>query len=236
MRILTIDTETTGPINKPLTYDVGFKIIDLQGNTYEQESMVIYDIFVGEKEAMQSAYYADKLPQYEADLRNGTRRMVRFYTARRIVLDAMKRWNVDAVAAYNTGFDIRALNNTQRFLTNWKYRYFFPYGTKFIDIWNMACNSMFMTRSFRKAAYENEWFSTKGNVRTNAEVAYAFISGDYSFSECHTALEDVEIEATILVYCWRKTKPEQREVVGCPWRIPQKEWYYTEDRKDRGLA
>lgn len=233
---LTIDTETAGDLRKPLVYDVGFSIVDIYGNVYESASFVNYDIYVKEKELMKSAYYADKLPQYEADIKAGRRRLAKFFTIRKTVLDAMKRWDVEAVGAYNTGFDKRALNNTQRHTTDGKYRYFFPKGTKFIDIWTMACNSIFKTPSFRKMAYENEWYSPKGNVRTNAEVAYAFISGQLDFIESHTALEDVEIETAIMAYCWRKTTPEQREIVGCPWRIPQKEWYYTEDRKDRGLA
>lgn len=233
---LAIDTETAGDISKPLVYDVGFAIVDIYGNIQEKASYVNYDIYVKEKELMQSAYYAEKLPQYEEDLKAGQRKLARFYTIRKKVLDAMKRWNVEGVGAYNTGFDRRSLNNTMRFTTDGKYRYFFPKDTKFIDIWTMACHAIFTTPSYRKMAYENEWYSEKGNVRTNAEVAFAFISGQFDFIESHTALEDVEIEVAIMAHCWRKTKAEQREIIGCPWRIPQKEWYYTEDRKDRGLA
>lgn len=230
---LAIDTETTGTIGKPLVYDVGFGICDLEGNFYEKRSYVNYDIYCKERELMKSAYYADKLPQYEADLANGSRKFSNTYNIRKEILFLMEKYHVEGVLAYNTSFDRRALNNTLAHVTEGKYRYFFPRNTKFFDAWTMACSSIFSNRLYRAVAYENGWYSEKGNVRTNAEVAFAYISKDYNFTECHTALEDVEIEVMIMAYCWRKTKPEQREIIGCPWRIPQKEWYYSEYKRDR---
>ena len=70
--ILVIDTETAngfmGEDNKldlsnSLVYDIGYKVVDKKGNTYEENSFVIYDIFFN-KEMMQSAYYKQKIPQY----------------------------------------------------------------------------------------------------------------------------------------------------------------------------
>ena len=230
---LAIDTETAGTIGKPLVYDAGFGICDLDGNFYEKRSYVNYDIYCKERELMKSAYYADKLPQYETELADGSRKLSNTYNIRKEILSLMEQYHVEGVLAYNTSFDRRALNNTLAHVTSGKYRYFFPRGTKFFDAWSMACNSIFSNRLYRTLAYENGWYSEKGNVRTNAEVAFAYISGDYNFTECHTALEDVEIEVMIMSYCWRKTKPEQREIIGCPWRIPQKEWYYSEYKRDR---
>lgn len=228
---LAIDTETAGSIAKPLVYDVGFKVFDLSGKVYERFSFVNYDIYT-KKDIMNSAYYAEKLPQYEADLKAGTRKMVKFFTIRKKVIECLQQYDVEAVCAYNTAFDRRALNNTFAYLTDNKYRFFFPYGTKFIDIWNMTCSSIFQTRSFYNTAYENNWYSPTGNVRTNAEVAYSFITKRFDFVESHTALEDVDIEQEIFLYCWKKTKEEHRFIVGCPWRKPQKDWYYIEACKD----
>lgn len=229
---LIIDTETCGSIERPLVYDCGAQIRDLQGNVYESGSWVVYDIYAKERELMKTAYYAEKIPQYEKDLKAGQRKMVKLYTVRSIILNWMNKYNVEAVCAYNTGFDVRALNNTQRHVTDNKYRYFFPRDTKYIDIWNMAVSSFFQSPAYYKFAYEHDHVSDKGNVRTNAEVAYSFIMGGIDFVESHTALEDVEIEAQIFLYCWKKTKPCDREITTNPWRKPQKKWYYVEARKD----
>lgn len=229
---LILDTETCGELESPLVYDCGAQIRDLSGNVYESGSWVIYDIYVKERELMKSAYYSKKLPDYEKDLAAGRRKMVKFYTMRTIIMEWFNKYNIEAICAYNTQFDVNALNNTQSYLTDGRYKYFFPYGTKFIDIWNMASSSFFQTAAYYNYAYENNFVSGVGNVRTNAEVAYGFITGQANFEESHTALEDVEIEAEIFLYCWKKTKPCDRVITNHPWRKPQKKWYYVEARKD----
>lgn len=231
--VMMIDTETAGSVGYPLPYDVGFAVADLQGNLYEPHSFVNGDIYCGERELMKTAYYAEKLPQYEADLRDGKRKMTTFFKIRKTFYELYHDYGCLGVAAYNTGFDRRSMNNGFAHATEGRCRYFFKKDMPLLDVWTMACNSIFKTRTFRRAAYDNGWYSEKGNVRTNAEVAFAYISGQHEFTESHTALEDVMIEAEIMAYCWKRTDPEQRGIVGCPWRIPQGEWYYTEDRLDR---
>ena len=230
-KFLAIDTETAGSIGRPLVYDIGYKVFDLDGRTYEQGSLVIYDIY-SQKDLMSSAYYAEKIPQYQKDIDEKKRRLVRFRTAWDIIRKLMSKYEITKVCAYNTAFDRKALNNTLEKVMDYKYHFFFPKGTEYIDIWNMACSSIFQTRTFYQMAYENNWYSESGNVRTNAEVAYQYITHKLDFEEAHTALEDVEIEQTIMLYCWRKTKSENRGILYNPWRKPQKEWYYYEAHKD----
>ena len=229
---LGIDTETTGSIGRPLVYDAGLEVFDLSGEVYERQSLVIYDVYVGMKDLMASAYYADKLPQYEIDLKNGTRQMVKFSTLKDRVYRLIKKYDIEAVCAYNTNFDRKALDNTLRVLTNYEKRFFFPYGTKYIDIWNMACSTIFQTSKFYEMAYDNDWFSECGNVKTNAETAYKFITKKIDFEESHTALEDVDIEKEVMLTCWRKSKDVDRVIIGNPWRKPQKTWYYYEAHRD----
>ena len=40
------------------------KVVDKKGNVYKTCSFVNADIFLDEKDLMQSAYYANKIPQY----------------------------------------------------------------------------------------------------------------------------------------------------------------------------
>ena len=46
MKALIIDTETTGTIDDPICYDIGFAVIDENGTTYEKGSFVVADVFL----------------------------------------------------------------------------------------------------------------------------------------------------------------------------------------------
>lgn len=228
--LIIIDTETAGSIGKPYVYDLGFRVIDTKGNVYEEFSWVIYDVYVGMKDLMKTAYYAHKLNEYEDGLKQGKWKMVKAITAFKKIRDIMRDYNITEVVAYNTNFDHRALDNTIRATT--PYRWFFPAGTEFLDIWNMACSTLYQRKTFFDKAHANNWQSDKGNVRTNAEVGYAYIANLDEFAESHTALEDVKIEMQILLACLRaKVKAEDKLCVGNPWRKPQPKWReYKEER------
>lgn len=221
--ILAIDTETAGSIQQPLVYDFGVRVYDTKGNVYEEASWVIYETYVGQKEKMKNAYYANKLPQYEEGLKNGTWKMVKMMTAFRITRNWMEDYCITEILAYNTNFDRKALDRTLAANTN--YHFFFPKDTVFLDAWNAACSSIFQQKNYYKRALEQGWVSEKGNVRTNAEVGYAYITGRIDFEEAHTALEDVKIEMEIYLHCLRlRVKVEDRQTIYNPWRKPQPKW------------
>ena len=221
---LVLDTETANMINDPLVYDLGYIIIDKQGRVYKSASFIVSDIFVEKKELMNSCYYAEKLPMYYDDIKVGKRKVVNLYTARKTLLDDIKAFNVEAVLAYNAGFDRRALNTTQRYETKSKYRYFIPYDVPIWCIWNIACHSICNTKEYIEWCLNNGFVSARGNIKTSAEVVFAYIADNPNFCEDHTALEDAIIEAAIFAKCVKKfgiTKLEKKINCGC-WRIPQK--------------
>ena len=200
--ILVLDVETANDTMDALVYDIGWRIIDLFGHVHAEGSFVIRDIFVYERELMKVAYYGSKIPEYVSDIRAGKREMVDFLEARRRILAIMKKFNCHTVAAYNANFDRNALNTTLRFLTKSKQRYFFPYGTEFICIWNMACNSICQSGEYKTFAETNRHFSNHGkNYRATAETVYAFLTGNAEFTEEHKGLDDVKIECEIFIKC-----------------------------------
>lgn len=200
--ILVLDVETANALDDALTYDVGGVIMDIYGNIYEVFSFVVRDIFCDEREIMRSAYYAGKIPEYSADIREGRRMMVSFMYVWRYINKLMKAYDCHVVAAYNANFDRNALNVTLRYLTKSKFRYFFPRNTEFICIWNMACNSICQTSEYKTFAETNYFVSNHGkNYRATAETVYAFITGDSTFKEEHKGLDDVMIECKILLKC-----------------------------------
>ena len=219
---LVIDTETCNTVEQPLPYDIGFAICDRMGNIAEERSYVVAETFLDMKETMKSAYFAEKIPQYWEDIKNGTREIKSIYKIRKEVKDLMKKYNVKKVGAYNMGFDKRALNNVMRYATKSFCRWFFPFGTEFFCIWHLATQTLLQQKTFFKMAEKNGWFSEKGNLLTNAEVTYNYINKMSDFKESHTGLEDVRIEIEIMAHCFRQHKKMNTNINTSCWRLVQK--------------
>lgn len=219
---IVIDTETC-PLDSSMrsvvpsnmfVYDVGYAVIDKRGNVYRTRSFINADVFLGEKDLMQSAYYAKKIPQYEADLRAGVRELASMATIRKTLLADMQEYKVKEVYAHNMRFDYGALNNTQRWTTKSRYRFFFPYGTEICDTLRMARDVIACMPTYQKYCKENGYLTKRGHARMTAEIIYRFITGDDGFKESHTGLEDVMIEKDILAYCFAKHKKMRRHCFG----------------------
>ena len=203
---LMIDTETANGLDCPLVYDVGFAVIDKQGNVYENFSFVIYEVFCKMKDLMQTAYYKEKIPQYEKDLTNGKRKIATFKTVKKIIRNLCKKYNIVAIVAHNARFDYKSLTNTERYLTKSKYRYFLPYG---VPVWctlTMARQTIAQQPTYKMWCKENGFTTKNGAVRLTAEVLYRFITQDIGFIEKHTGLEDVMIEKEIFTKILRQHK------------------------------
>lgn len=195
-----------------LPYDFGFAVIDSHGKVYEKFSFVNSDIYIYEKDLMRSAYYANKLPQYEKDLAEGRRIMANTYNIRRIILEKIKEYDCKFVCAHNARFDLNACNNIQRWTTKSKYRYFFPYDIEFWDTLKMARDVLANRPTYRKFCEENGYLTKQNQCRYTAEVIYQYIMQDTDFSESHTGLEDVEIEVQILAYLVSRKKAMRKKL------------------------
>ena len=209
---LVLDVETANGLDDPLVYDIGGAIADKQGRIYETFSFVIRDIFIYERFLMETAYYANKVPDYIQDLENNNRILIDFHNARKYILALMEKYNITDVAAYNAHFDRNALNTTQRWLTKSKYRYFFPYGTNFVCIWNMACQTLCQRKTYKEFCEKNNFTSNrKGepnakNYSTSAETVYRYLILNANYEEEHKGLEDVKIETYIMKRCFSAKK------------------------------
>lgn len=203
-KIIVIDTETANTIDDPFCYDVGFAVIDKTGKVYETHSYVIADIFLDEKEIMEEAYYADKIPQYWEDIKNGKRQLRRFQTVKRIFRDVCDQYDIKIIAAHNARFDYRSTNITQRFLTSSKNRYFFPYGVEIWDTLKMAKEVFKEDEKYSAFCKENKYLTKNGQNRYTAEILYRYLTKNNDFVESHTGLEDVMIEKEIFVECVKR--------------------------------
>ena len=219
--IVVMDTETC-PLDKDFegvspqnmfVYDIGWAVVDKKGNVYETKSYINRDIFFDEKELMNSAYYANKLPQYYEDIKSGKRKVATWSTIRKDLAETLKRYNTKTICAHNMRFDYGSTNNTQRWLSKSKYRYFLPYGCEIWDTMKMALDVIAKTPTYKKFCEDNGFLTKHKTPRpqVKAEVLYRYITGNLDFVESHTGLEDVLIEKEILKYCFAKHKKMRKE-------------------------
>ena len=220
---IMLDTETANTIvcedgklemNFVLPYDLGFAVIDTKGNIYEEHSYVNEDIFCDEYTLMQSAYYADKIPDYIRDLANGKRQLKNTYEIRKILCDLIKKYDCKFISAHNARFDYRACNNIQRWTTKSKYRYFFPKDIEIWDTLKMSRDVLLKMPTYIEFCEKNG-FMTKHKTpqpQLTAEVIYRYITNDVNFVEEHKGLEDVEIEIEIFKYLMRQHKPMRKKL------------------------
>ena len=229
MNVMVIDTETANSVEQPLPYDVGYAIVDTEtGEILIERSFVVAEIFL-DKELMKESYFAEKIPSYWEEIEKGQRVIKSICNIRKTIKMDMIAYNVTKVGAYNMGFDNRATRNDIRYITGSLVKWFFPYGTEFFCIWNMACTSILSTVDFISFALENGFVSEKGNIQTSAEIAYRYLTKDTEFAESHTSLEDVKIEIAIMlavlesgleyndkIYsaCWRSVQKARKELCG----------------------
>lgn len=211
---IVLDTETC-PLDRDLeevlpsnmfAYDIGWAIVDKRGNVYRTRSYVNADIFLDEKKLMQSAYYADKVPQYWKDIKEGKRTLTSFYNIKKALLEDIAEFNVAEIYAHNMRFDYGALNNTQRWLSKSRNRYFFPYGTEICDTLKMSRDVLKTMPTYKRFCQENGFMTKNNQCRYTAEIIYKFITQNLDFEESHTGLEDVMIEKEILAYCYKQHK------------------------------
>lgn len=222
MNVLVIDTETANSVEQPLPYDVGYAIVDTStGEILVKRSFVVAEIFF-DKELMKEAYFAEKIPQYWRDIKAKKRVIKPICKIRRFIRADMEEFNVKKVGAYNMGFDNRATRNDIRFISGSMVRWFFPYGTEFFCIWNMACTSILSTEEYVNFAIKNNFISESGNIQTGAEIVYKYITQNVDFVENHTGLEDVLIEIDIMMAVLKSKMEYHDRIYSACWRAVQR--------------
>ena len=205
------DTETANGMNAPLVYNISFAIIDKRGKIYAFRSFIVREVFFGMMELMKSAYYADKIPKYLEMIDKGEIEVVSYATAKKIFREMCKEWNVKAIIAHNMRFDYLSTNTTERFLTDSRSRYFFPYGVELWDTMRMSRDTICKQKTYKKWCEENGFMTKQNKPKATAEILYRYISNNNQFIEEHMALEDILIEKEIFAHCIRQHKPMRKK-------------------------
>ena len=212
--ILVLDTECCDLAGN--VYDVGYTIADRKGTILTRKNWLVEEVFT-DPDKMMGAFYAKKLFSHYAPMLDagtiGLAPWSKIVSEMQIDVDA---FGVNVLAAYNLGFDRRVMRQTnERFGLG----PILP-AMDMLDIWQFACETKLSQVRYKEIARELGWVSAAGNIRTGAEYAYRFCSGDFGFIEDHTALSDAVIETKILADCYACKKSVPYGIVNAqPWRI-----------------
>lgn len=221
---IVLDTETAPTVayadgnahpETSRVYDLGYVVSDRKGNVVEKRSFIIAETFFNAS-LMNSAYYADKLPQYNAGIGKECK-PVSFLEAWRTFKQDIKEFGVKDVWAFNARFDETSLNATMRAFSNGFQGFFVPFKCNMRDIWDFAGSTICNTKKYVKWCFENGKTTAKGNPSTNAETVYSYLTKQTDFKERHTAADDAGIELEILLACFKR-KQKARQTCGQGWR------------------
>ena len=224
---IVLDTETVNGIreidkngketldlSQSLVYDIGWTVCDKKGHIVEKKSYIVEEIFMDYKELMKSGYYADKLETYWTEIWTRQRKCHRFAWIWADFRADCAKYDIKAIMAYNMRFDYRALQNTIRYLSKSKFRYFFPKDIEIWDIMKMFNTCIAKRKSYIDFCFENGYTTKhkKPRPQVKAEVVYKYITPNKAdFVESHTGLEDAIIETAIFAYLNRQHKAMERK-------------------------
>lgn len=212
--ILVLDTECCDLAGN--VYDVGYTIADRKGTILTRKNWLVEEVFT-DPDKMMGAFYAKKLfSHYAPMLDAGTIGLAPWSKIVSEMQTDVDAFGVNVLAAYNLGFDRRVMRQTnERFGLG----PILPPMDQ-LDIWQFACETKLSQARYKEIARSLGWVSAAGNIRTGAEYAYRFCSGDFGFIEDHTALSDAVIETKILADCYACKKSVPYGIVNAqPWRI-----------------
>jgi hypothetical protein len=216
LTIATLDTETVGLEGH--IYDIGYCIHNKRGEIALERNWLVEENFTNPKRMMGAFYAGKHFSHYARMLQDGEIRLTPWAEIVGIMRADFLEHGVDVVAAYNAGFDFRVLRQTHADLGGEGAILQNP--VKILDIWQFACETKLSQKAYANIARSQGWVSSKGNIKTGAEFAHRYCSGDHSFIEDHTALSDARIEVAILTECFKQKRRVPYGIVNAqPWRI-----------------
>lgn len=180
---MVVDVESL-PYGKP--YNIGYIIADKGGNIHKQDNVAILaNISKVSAPALRILADTDK-PRKDRQFHILTNEGFK-----RQFFKDLKDYNIDTIYTF-TNFDKARLSTL------------FDISVKFIDIRPMILNVL--PDRYIKFCFKNNFLTDKGNIRTNAETIYRYLTKNPSFKEEHIGLPDalIEFEMLMKVFKWKK--------------------------------
>ena len=201
-----------------LIFDIGWTVADKKGNIFIKRNYLVEEVFTN-MDLMKHAYYFNKYPTYLRMLQDGNIKMKKWsFIISKFEQDILD-YSIKEGYAFNISFDKRAMENTHRILTGREFLFWKAHELKANCIWGMCAETIMSKVGYIKTAIEQGWLSESGNITTNAECAYRYITGIYDFEESHTALDDAVIETEIMARCFKTRMKMSFGIIPHPWKI-----------------
>lgn len=146
-------------IAKPLIYDLGWQIIDRNGNVYARRNFLISEVF-SVPEVFNTAYYASKRPLYIEKIQKQEVEIVNWATAINVLLQDMEV--VEAVGAYNSMFDFKkAIPFTELYISKLYSNDFYAW----LDFQNSICDEIANKKKMEnQKTFEPDVFRFRGKT------------------------------------------------------------------------
>ena len=89
------------------------------------------------------------------------------------------------------------------------------------DLWGLSCEHILNCDEYRQMCIDNGWQTASGKYfKTSAETAYRFLSGNLTFDESHTAIDDCDIESQLFAEIVKRTKNKwEMGIIFFPFRM-----------------
>ena len=224
--ILDIETIT----DARLAFDVAWIICDSKGNVLERYnalvseianapfgfSLIARDRFMGGKHD----FYRDAIVFHGITIKPFAEIAADFAAI-------SKRYNARTVmCAYNGKFDYGVLNDNMQMYCGAD---FFTADVEIVDILTVALSTICDSNKFVRWCLLNGFVTEKGNVKTTAEIVYAYLMRDKDYTEAHHALEDCEIERNIYFAARKYRRKQPKHFANPLFRC--KEWRKVQGHK-----
>lgn len=224
--ILDIETLT----DARLAFDIAWILYNSKGVELERHNYLVSEIAdtpFAQILIRRDSFMKNKSQYYMDMLAFNSVPVVPLYHIADIFNDAAQRYNAQVVmCAYNARFDYTVLNDNMQAYYG---EDFFSESVETVDIMTMALATLCDTNRFVRWCQLHGKMTEKGNVQTNAQTVYAYISQDPDFVEAHHALLDCEIEGEIYFKA-RAYKKKQHKKFASPV-FHCKEWKKVQARK-----
>ena len=209
-RIAILDVETN---ERGFVFDIGLIIAEKTGKIVFEYQWILENHFFA------PLFFENLREIYLQRLNEGKYpcKMVNVAEAFAEITENLQKFNVKEVYAYNAGFDAGKIAKMAQLHDEKN-----PLENLTIEcLWAWTCQTIFQQKTFQKFCENNEFTTKTGNFKTNAEVAYAYITRNPIFEEEHTGLEDAYIELEIFLHCNKQKQFRLRGIIGNPWILAQ---------------
>ena len=215
--ILDIETIT----DARLAFDIAWIVKDSKGNTLEKRNYLVSEIM--------ETPFASILIRRDSFMKNKANFYMDGIAFNSFDTDSLYRIHNDFMgiaARYNAKFDYSVLNDNMQAYYGLD---FFDDSVEVVDIMTMALATICDTNKFVRWCQLTNHVTAKGNVQTNAETVYAYLTRDSDFVEAHHALADCEIEADIYFKARKYRKKHHKQFAMPVFHC--KEWKKVQARK-----